>query len=165
MTRKLPNFHPARGPDQRPGARDAVTFLNADDKLAALLPTARKLVSLQRDTEHLMPVAPGQCQVLQLQEGELVLTVPNAALATRMRHALPRLQTGLREKGWPVEAVKLKVQPVPAGPQRAGQQSVGRDLPQNAVHSFAALAQSLDQEPRNEALRQALQTLIARRTR
>jgi len=88
--------------------------------------------------------------------------VPNAALATRLRQQLPRLVAGLRENGWPVEEIRLKVQVMPErlpAPPAAAK----RPLPPSALNSFADLESSLDSDPRNEALRDALRQLLARR--
>jgi len=85
--------------------------------------------------------------------------VPNAALATRLRQMLPKLQEGLREKGWPVEGIRLKVQLLPPEPVRPIHKPVTHDLPRDAVSSFAALAASLEDSPLKDALRH----LVSRR--
>jgi hypothetical protein len=85
--------------------------------------------------------------------------VPNAALATRIRQMLPKLQAGLREKGWPVDGIRIKVQMMSGenrAPDRPAAQAV---LPSQAVQAFAELAQSLEASP----LRDALQLLVRRR--
>lgn len=163
MVRHPPNFTPARRPKQQAPAREASEFLQSSDKLSALLPAARRVGQLQADCERLLPTLFAGCRALQLREGQLQVAVPNAALATRLRQLLPKLQAGLREKGWAVDGIKLKVQPMPAEPQRPSRRMASRDLPSSAVSSFADLAASLEQSPRNEALRQALQSLVQRR--
>lgn len=165
MAKHPPNFTPARRPEQRPGAKEAFAFLQTGDKLAGLLPAARRIGQLQADCEHLLPTLFANCRALQIREGQLQVAVPNAALATRLRQLLPKLQQGLREQGWPVDGIRLKVQLLPSEPVRPVRQVNARDLPRNAVNSFAELAASLEPNSRNEALQQALQALVRRRSR
>lgn len=165
MAKPPRNFTPARRPEQRPGAKEAFAFLQTSDKLAGLLPAARRVGQLQADCEQLLPTLFASCRALQIREGQLQVAVPNAALATRLRQVLPKLQQGLREKGWPVDGIRLKVQLLPTEPQRPVRKVGARDLPRSAVSSFEELAASLEQSPGNEALQQALQALIRRRSR
>ena len=92
------------------------------------------------------------------------IAVPNAALATRIRQMLPKLQAGLRDKGWPVDGIRIKVQMMSGedrAPERPAAQAI---LPAQAVQAFAELAQSLELSPRNSALLDALQSLVKRRS-
>ena len=161
MAKNPPNFTPARRPGQAPKTREVFEFLQSSDKLAALLPAARRVGQLQADCEQLLPTLFASCRALQVREGQLQVAVPNAALATRLRQVLPKLQEGLREKGWAVDGIKLKVQPMPAEPQRSVKKSANHELPRNAVNSFAELANTLEDSP----LKNALQALVSRRNR
>ncbi len=158
-----PNFIPARRPDQQPKTKGALDFLQSNDRLASLLPTLGQLANLQSDCERLLPTLFANCRVLQIREGALQVAVPNAALATRLKQVLPKLQDGLRQKGWPVDAVKLKVQLMPAVPQAPQRPFRHKALSKNAVGAFAELEQTLDDNPRNAALRDALKALLSRR--
>ncbi len=158
-----PNFIPARRPDQQPKTKGALDFLQSNDRLAALLPTLGQLASLQSDCERILPTLFSNCRVLQLREGSLQVAVPNAALATRLKQVLPKLQDGLRQKGWPVDAVKLKVQLMPAVPQATPRPHRHKVLSRNAAGAFAELEQTLEDNPRNAGLRDALKTLLSRR--
>ena len=127
--------------------------------MAGLLPTLEKMAALQTDAERLLPGVFTACRILQLREGQLHIAVPNAALATRLRQMLPKLQAGLRDKGWPVDGIRIKVQMMSGenrGPDRPTAQAV---LSTHAVQAFAELAQSLEASP----LRDALQSLVRRR--
>jgi len=127
--------------------------------MAGLLPTLEKIASLQTDAERLLPGVFTACRILQLREGQLHIAVPNAALATRLRQMLPKLQAGLRDKGWSVEGIRVKVQMMSGEnrvPERPAAQAI---LPSQAVQAFAELAQSLEASP----LRDALQSLVRRR--
>ncbi len=161
MVRNPPNFTPARRPGQAPKTRDVSEFLKSSDKLAELLPAAQRVGQLQADCERLLPTLFATCRALQVRDGQLQVAVPNAALATRLRQVLPKLQSDLRAKGWAIEGIKLKVQPMPDEPQRPSGKRADHELPGGAVSSFAELANSLEDSP----LREALQALVARRRR
>lgn len=158
---KMPNtFVPARRPGQRPVARDAADFLQGNDKLAGLLPAAARLANLQRECLSLLPMQFVHCTVLQVTDGQLTVAVPNAALATRVKQSLPKLQSGLTEKGWQIHGIKLKIQVIaPPLPKPVRDLS----LPNGAVASFAALDHSLETHPRNAALKEAIRALVERR--
>jgi hypothetical protein len=157
------NFTPARRPEQRAATKGALDFLHSNERLAALLPTLSQLASLQSDCERQLPTLFASCRVLQLRDGALQVAVPNAALATRLKQVLPKLQDGLRQKGWPVEAVKLKVQLMPAVPQPPQRPVRHKALSSEAAGAFAELEQTLEDSPRNAGLRDALKALLARR--
>jgi hypothetical protein len=158
---KFPStFQPARKPGQAPTTRDASDFLRGNEKLAALLPAATRLAKLQQDCLILMPGHFASCTVLQIADEELQIAVPNAALATRVKQMLPKLHAGLREKGWQIAGIKLKIRviapPLPPPPREL-------ELPGSALASFAALNQNLEKHPRNGGLKEAIDNLLARR--
>ncbi len=127
--------------------------------MAGLLPTLEKMAALQVDAEQLLPGVFITCRVLQLSEGQLHIAVPNAALATRIRQILPKLQTGLRDKSWPVDAIRIKVQMMSGEDRVPDRPAAQATLPTHAVQAFSGLAQSLEAGP----LRDALQSLVRRR--
>ena len=165
MSSRTPNFTPARRPQQRANAREATDFLDTTDGLASLLPIIETLTRLQADCERLLPPALTSCKVLKLHENILQLAVPNAAVATRLRHSLPGLTTSLRERGWPIDSIKVNVKTVsvPASTLRTYQ--APPPLPDTAVQSFAALAHTLEVTPRNADLLNALNKLVSKRRR
>ena len=85
MSRFPPNFTPFRRPEARADAREAMDFLQSTEKLGALLPTANRLAHLQQTCEYLQPLVFASCKVVHLDNGQLQIAVPNAALATRRR--------------------------------------------------------------------------------
>lgn len=162
MSRFPNNFKPFRRPEARSDAREAMDFLQSAEKLSAVLPTASRLAQLQQACARLQPQVFATCHVVNLDNGLLQIAVPNAALATRLRQQLPRLVAGLREEAWPVDDIRLKVQVMPARlppPPTPAK----RPLPPSALSSFSELESTLDTDPRNEALRDALRQLLARR--
>jgi hypothetical protein len=147
----------------KPAARatkGVADYLRADDKLAALLPAVTRMATLQKDCAALLPATFDACAVLQFESGQLVLSTPNAALAAKLKQQLPKLQDALSQRGWQVNAIRLKVQvgktaekPRPIKDLR---------LPAQAVSSLAALGDELEDTPRNQALKAAISAMVQR---
>lgn len=134
----------------RGGSGSFLDFLRVDDKLSALLPAATRMAALQSDCAALLPDMFRACAVLQFGDGHLVLAVPNAAIAARLRQKLPKLQEALVQRGWQVDNVRLKVQ-VGAIVTRTVhvKQAV---LPQMGIAAMADLESALDDSPLKTAL-------------
>jgi hypothetical protein len=159
-----PSYSPYQLSTRKRRPRQTVTgaaeFLRSNDKMAALLPTVTRMLALQKDCMTLLPAMFEACTVLQLQEGQLTLATPNAALAARLKQQVPKLQEGLLKKGWQVSAIKLKVL------MRQNLEKVvppkQLTLPAQAVSALADLDQTLDNSPSNAALKAALSAMIKR---
>ncbi len=160
MSKFPANFKPASPPGKAAAAREAGEFLRGNDKLAALLPTANRLARLQQDCLKLLPNHFVHCTVLQIVDDELLIAIPNAAMASRIKQMLPKLHAGLQEKGWQIAGIKLKIRVV--APVLVPQTSK-QDLPVSALASFANLNQGLENHPRNGGLKEAIDNLLARR--
>ena len=141
-------------------ARDALDFLRGDDKMATLLPTATRMAALQTHCAATLPAMFDACAVLQFADGQLVLSTPTAALASRLKQQLPKSQESLLKRGWQVNAVRLKVQ-VSASLIKPPQvkQAV---LPERAVSALAELGGALEKTSRNESLVAAIEALVRR---
>lgn len=142
-------------------ARGAADFLRAHDKMAAILPGVTKMVALQKACATALPSMFHACAVLQLDADQLVLSTPNAALAAKLKQQLPKLQENLQAQGWQVNAIRLKVQV--ARPDQPARQPVAPLLPAVATSAFAALGAALEDSPRNEALRAAIDNMVRKR--
>jgi len=88
------------------------------------------------------------------------LSAPNAALATKLKQQLPRLQNQLQTGNWQINAIRIKVQvsqnlvkPAPI------KQAL---LSSSAVSAFASLMQDLESSSTNEALQNAIAAMVAR---
>jgi hypothetical protein len=163
MSSRPTNFTPARRPQHRPNARGATEFLQTSEGIAPLLGTLETLVRLQTDCERLLPPALTSCKVLKLHENILQLAVPNAAVATRLRHSLPGLTSSLREKGWPIDTIKINVKNVAVPASSLRTYDKAPPLPDSALLSFAALARSIEVTPGNTPLIEALDKLLSKR--
>lgn len=138
----------------------AADYLRSHDQMAALLPAVTRMVALQKDCARLLPAMFDACAVLQFNANQLVISTPNAALAAKLKHQLPKLQDGLTNLGWQVSAIRLKVQ---VGQSLAKSSPVKQlKLPVQAVSAMADLEASLETSPRNEALKAAIAAMVQR---
>ena len=139
----------------------AADFLRRHDKMASLMPAVARMASLQKDCAAILPPMFQACEVLQAAQQQLVLAVPNAALAAKLKQTLPKLTESLRQRGWQIESIRLKIQPrqhgAPPPPERQP-----KVMPRHAVSALADLGASLEDGPRNEALKAAIARLVER---
>lgn len=141
--------------------KEASVFLQSNTAMAALLPALARMGSLQKACAANLPPMFDACQILNFEAGQLVMSTPNAALAARLKQQLPRLQERLQNDGWQVNSIRIKVQVGRTEPPPAPKRVL--ELPENAVSSFAELSQALEDSPRNEALRNAIDAMVRRR--
>jgi hypothetical protein len=135
-------------------------FLRSNDKLASLLPSVTRIAAMQRDCQQILPAIFESCSVLRFESEELVLSTPNAAFAAKLKQQLPKLQVALVQRGWQVNAIRLKVQVSKFVEKTIPPKQL--ILPQQAFSALASLNESLDNSPQNEALKAALNTLLNR---
>jgi hypothetical protein len=141
-------------------AQGATDYLRAHDKMASLLPTVARMIALQKDCAAILPEMFNACAVLQFDSDQLTLSIPNAALAAKLKQKLPKLQEKLLQRGWQVSLIRLKLQlgnteEKPIVPKQL-------QLPTQAVSALAILNDALEESPRNAALRAAIDTMIRR---
>ncbi|PUA16386.1 hypothetical protein [Glaciimonas sp. PCH181] len=141
-------------------SRDASDFLRGDDKMAALLPTLGRMAALQKQCGIGLPSMFAACEVLHFDAGQLVLSAPNAALATKLKQQLPKLQSYLLAENWQVNGIRIKVQ-VSQNLKKITPVKQFSLTPE-AASAFSNLAVSLEESPRNEALKAALAALVGR---
>ena len=146
-----------------PQASEATQFLQYHDKLAALMPAVRRHIKLQKQCQEILPMLFEYCEVLNLSEAQLVLAAPNASLASKLKQHLPNLQSQLVQRGWEINAIKIKVQvkktiEKPAPIKQA-------HLSNNAKLAFENLKLSLPTSNQNQGLQEALETLLKNRAK
>ena len=151
------------GTRDRKTAFGATDFLRANDRLAALMPTALRVGNLQRDVKVILPPMYAGCDVLSFQDATLTLAVPSSAVAAKLKQQLPKLQAGLQKKGWQVDNVRIKIQMRPNVPVREEPKPSTLTLPSTAVEAFEELGDSLPETPQNAALIAAIKRLAERR--
>ncbi|NRR32788.1 DUF721 domain-containing protein [Oxalobacteraceae bacterium] len=139
----------------------ATDFLRRDDKMAALLPAIERMAALQKDCAAALPAMFKFCDILAFEEGQLLLSTPNAALAAKLKQQIPKLQETLARRGWQVQAVKLKVQMMKA--VEIKEQMRALSLNEAAVTAFDNLSATLEDTPQNATLIAALKAMVAKR--
>jgi len=160
MTRALPRDHDMK-PAGRREAISAIDFLRRHDSAAAMLPAAERLVNLRQDLLALMPATLRQtCDVSGFDDETVVLRVSSASAAAKIRQTLPRLRDGLLERGWKVNAIRMRVQPRISSVESTGWKS-GRapDMGAAGIAAFAVLDSGLEDSP----LKTAVARLLGRR--
>src|SRR5687767_13208362 len=106
-----PHFQSTRASTKNVRGVTGVTdFLRAHDKMATLLPALTRIAALQKECAAILPALFDACSVMQFEAGQLTLSTPNAALATKLKQQLPKLQDALLKRGWQVNAIRIKVQ-------------------------------------------------------
>lgn len=141
-------------------ASDISAFLTRNDRISPLLPTIRRNAKLQKECAAILTGLFAQCEVLQLSEEQLTISTPNAAIASKLKQQLPKLQTQLQQRGWQINAIRIKVQvkKVVEKPPITKQLV----LSDPAISAFGHLGNTLEDTPQNEALKTALKRLVMR---
>ncbi len=149
------------GTKTRRTSLDATDFLKRNDKMAALLPAAMRMASLQKDCATALPAMFSHCDVLSFEQARLVLAVPSSAVAAKLKQQLPKLQLSLHKRGWQVDDIKLKVQVTRAIPPVVHTRQLV--LPTTALSAFEELGDTLAQTEQNATLIAAVKAMAARR--
>lgn len=139
--------------------RPLAELLAAPEGPGALFQAAQRLSRLEDGLRALLP--PGMGAHVRLAPGRdqtIVLLVSNSALAARLRQQAPSLLEALRQRGWAIETLRIRVsleQP-PASPRPGKTAHLGA----GGIASFAALRDALPPSP----LRDALERLVRHHT-
>ncbi|MES2323121.1 MAG: DciA family protein [Pseudomonadota bacterium] len=149
------------GTKTRKTSLDATDFLKRNDKMAALLPTAMRMASLQTDCAKSLPPMFAQCDVLSFQDAQLVLATPTSAVAAKLKQQIPKLIAALQKRGWQVVDIKLKVQVTRSIPPVVHTRQLV--LPDTAKAAFEELGNTLPETAQNATLIAALKAMAARR--
>jgi hypothetical protein len=94
---------------QVPLPQSLARALDGNETLAGL---GQRLALSRQRFEAIRPLLPeGWAQDLRpgpIDEEGWSLIAPNAAVAAKLRHHLPRLQTALQERGWPDLTIRVR---------------------------------------------------------
>ena len=120
-----------------------------------LLPTLERLARLQNDLSACLPeTIKRRVKVVSLSEDALSVAVGSAALATKLRQTVPRIEAGLAARGWKVNAIQIRVQPeissiISTSYQKKVKTAV---VSSQASRSLAALSAQLEDGPLKDAI-------------
>lgn len=144
----------------KPATQGVADFLRASDRMASLLPAVSRIAALQKDCASILPALFDPCSVMQFETGQLVLATPNAAIATKLKQQLPKLQDNLLKRGWQVNAIRIKVQLGKIVEKQRPPKQLA--LPRQALSAMAELNNSLEDSPQNAALKAAVSAMLKR---
>lgn len=137
----------------------ALEYLDSHEKVADLMHMAKQLMEIENDCNRLLPAWFSNCHILKLENGTLLIGVPNQAVTARLRQKSPFLQEKLGQKGWPVNTIRLKIRfsPNPVTQKPAARKS----LPQQAYESFSELYKQFERNETHSPLTRALHQLVS----
>lgn len=157
-------YSPSRRTSSPTFARGAADFLHSHEKMAAIVPAVSRLVALRKDCAAILPSVFEYCNVMQHESDQLVLGVPNAAFASRLKQQLPQLRSALLKRGWKIDTIRIKVQ-LPQDRNEAARPDKQLALSSPALAAFTELSSSLDRNKATAGLHEAVARLIARHRR
>jgi hypothetical protein len=137
----------------------AVHWMDSDSQAATLLATAGRLIALEKIVASCLPPALRKgFAVTELQDGELTLTVFNAAFAAKIRQLQPRLVQEIALAGHAVRTVRIRVSASAQPPPSVRPPKEARALDDKDLLLFEGLSTALRPGP----LVDAIQKLIER---
>ncbi|MBV6273579.1 DUF721 domain-containing protein [Alcaligenaceae bacterium CGII-47] len=132
-------------------------WLGTDQHGASVLETARQLMAAEALIVEALPLAMARrIKVAQIDRQRITLSVPGAAHAARLRQVAPTILKHMRDKGWNVNEIILRVY---AGmPDTETKIAQRETLPLNAqaLQAFAALRENIQPGPLADALERLL---------
>ncbi|WP_338845936.1 DciA family protein [Massilia sp. W12] len=138
----------------------AAEFLRQHRRMAGLLPQASALLALKAECMKLLPSMFASCEVVRFEAGLLVIHLPNAAMLTKLKQQLPKLQEHLAQRGWQVTSIRLKVQVSAPAPTPAPASAPPRQLSQAALAALDELEHNLAQDRHSQDLHAAVKALL-----
>lgn len=130
--------------------------LASNDAFAALREGVARLQALETDIRAALPdYLRGNVSPAGTEGDTLTLLTPHNALAARLRHLAPTLVSALQSRGWQIQAIKVRIRPIPVAPEPP--RKTARISPVG-IACLDALRASLD----DSALKTALETMVSR---
>lgn len=141
--------------------KDVITFLSLNDTMVSLFSGITKIKTLQEICNKALPIMFKSCKVINFISGELILSIPNAALCSKLKQYLPKLQKFLLHNGWKINFIRIKIQPIENYFSPTYHEL---SLPTLAILAFSKLNDRLEDIPSNKALKTALINIIRQRS-
>ena len=144
-------------PRKSANANPAIQWLSAEPHTASVLDTARRLLEAQETVQRLIPGAMGQaCRVALIENAKLVLSVPSAAHAAKLRQLAPTITRKMNEKGWNLAEITVKIQAARLQTDAPRKGKSVNPLGTAGVQAFADIQQSIPPGPLADAINQLL---------
>lgn len=136
-------------------------WLEQDPK--QFLQTAQRYLQLEQLIQKNVPLGLQNCRVAHIDKQSLIIAVPSAAHANKLRQITPSLLQVLQAHQWQINQIQLQIQSVlfteekPLGTVRQG----GVGIDSTGIEAFSELEKQLDDGP----LAIAIKRLLARHQR
>lgn len=132
-------------------------WLGTDQHSAGVLETARQLMAAEALIVQALPVAMARrVKVAQIDRQRMTISVPGAAHAARLRQIAPTIVQHMRDKGWNINEIVLRVYAGMPDTETKATQRETRPLDAQALQAFAALRQNVRPGPLADALERLL---------
>lgn len=144
-------------PRSRRAGVQALDWLDHHPQGSGLLRTAHELLALQAVLAGALPAALARrIQVAQRNGTELTVMVPGPAHAARLRQMIPAIAHRLRQAGWPIERIVVRIDARTAvgGAQKPLRET--QPLGLEALRSFETLGSQVAPGPLADAIRRLL---------
>ncbi len=147
--------------------KTAANWLGHDARRSRLLETAEQFTLIQGLIAQALQLPVGHaCRVVGLENGTLVIAVPSAAHAAKIRQLTTTIHQLLVAKGQRVDEIRIKIQaglrPVPTTGV-ATPPVVSQDLSEQARHALVGLQQATSNQELAETLARILEKHQAKR--
>lgn len=125
-----------------------------------LLKTAQRYLQLEQLIQENLPAGIQHCKVAHIDRQTVVLAVPSAAHANKLRQTIPTLLDKLQQHQWQLNQIQIQIQSVlftgvkPLGIVRQG----GAGINASGIAAFEQLEKQLEEGP----LALAVQRLLSR---
>lgn len=134
-------------------------WLDASPGGSSILATARLHMQIREVLQQTLPVALGAaCEVARAEQNRLLLAVPSAAHAAKLRQLAPSISRALCAQGWNLTEISIRIQAdlrlLQAGWQRP--KPTARPLDDQALQAFDDLHDSLTPGPLADAVARLL---------
>lgn len=154
----MSRYHSSKKPSD---ANAAIQWLTAEPQAASVLDAARRLLEAQEALQGCVPGPMGQaCRVALIENARLVLSVPSAAHAARLRQLAPTITRKMNAQGWNLSEITVKIQAARLLREPQRQAKSANPLGSAGVQAFSDIQTSIHPGP----LADAIARLIKRHT-
>lgn len=142
---------------QTPNSRQALQWMDDDNRGASVLLTAQRLIALEQSLRASLPSNLREgFAVSELAAETLTLTVYNTAFASKIRQFQSRFVDHLKADGWPVSEIRIRVSAQPRAKHATQTIKQARALDKTDLSHFETLATSLRPGPLADSVKKLL---------